>query len=82
MPRRRFVGQHLVDFLKVEGYETCPEPEGPPTGTVVMSRDCADPESQILLVHATVELGAVYAETILGNTGIAAAEFWSYLDGV
>lgn len=47
-----------------------------------MSRDCADPESQILLVHATVELGAVYAETVLGKAGIAPAEFWSYLDGV
>ncbi len=82
MPRQRFAGQQLVDFLKTEGYQVCPEPEGPPTGTVVLSVDCSDSESQILLVHATVELGAVYAETILGKAAIDPAKFWRYLDGI
>lgn len=80
MPRQRFVGQRLVEFLVSEGYEICPEPEGPPTGTVVLSLDCSDDQARIVLVHATVELGAVYAETVLAKAGINPNEFWRYLE--
>ena len=80
MPRQRFLGQHLVDFLVAEGYAICPEPDGPPTGTVVLSLGCSDPSTRLLLVHATIEQGASYAERICEVAGIDPAQFWHYLD--
>ncbi len=82
MPRQRFLGQHFVDLLIDQGFEVCPEPEGPPTGTVVLSRDCADPSARLLLVHATVDLGASYAERICEVANVDVGLFWRYLDGV
>ena len=82
MPRQRFVGQHLVDFLVAEGYAICPEPDGPPTGTVVLSLDCGDTSARLLLVHSTVELGASYAERICEVAGIDVSDFWRYLDDI
>ena len=80
MPRQRFAGQTLIDFLLSQGYERCPDPEGPPTGTIALSTNCADRRAVVLLVHATVELGAVYAETVLAKAGINTNEFWRYLE--
>ena len=79
MPRQRFIGQRLVDFLRSKGFQECPELDGPPAGLVVLSLDCLDSEERVVLVHHTVEQGAPYAEKILASLGISADEFWVYL---
>ncbi len=80
MPRQRFLGQSLVDFLLTQGLKICDDPEGPPAGLTVLSRDCADIDAAIHLVAHTVEQGAPYAERLLDRMGIAPDDFWAYLD--
>lgn len=79
MPRQRFLGQSLVDFLLAHGLKICDDPEGPPAGLTVLSRDCADADAAIYLVAHTVVQGAPYAERLLDRIGIAIDELWEYL---